>query len=471
MINTDQISPNIIGLGTDFGINDNKKIIKLIEAAIKTGYILFDTAEKYNNIEIIGKTIEAMRQRDNIYVVYKVEPPKYLPDDKSTLELLDDYEPQKILKDLVEEFIEGINKGLDALKYINCFMFHTPPKGLLKHYPYDSTYFLKLNEKEQSFIKMYDIKMLEIITNNKIKSVGVSNIINPSIISLLKQKVSVSFIENKFNTNELSNMNYRNMLYYSINGIKFIGYSAFGGKTFGSCGSANYDFQLPLIHYSEISHPNTYKIYKKYEEYVRNIYLLVIAFMAKKYGVFQIPMSRNEQRIKDNYENFRAYYDLLTFNMSTKDEYIKNILGYKSRIKIYEYLQDNSHPLFKVIEILYRTLEQNHKSRWEFNILVKQFIYMVEVALQEDYVKREKKNMEKLKKVFNDFLIYTKNIEDKLVQKILYNAFYPYGTVMKWITKDTCIKYLNLLYIRLKDELKKYKKLGENKEDESLKKD
>src|SRR6185437_203136 len=72
------LPPNdILGYGTQLINSQNSS---LINRAITIGYRLFDTAALYENINVINDQIKESKNRGNLYIIYKIDPPTNLSD-------------------------------------------------------------------------------------------------------------------------------------------------------------------------------------------------------------------------------------------------------------------------------------------------------------------------------------------------------------------------------------------------------
>jgi diketogulonate reductase-like aldo/keto reductase len=359
-----------IGIGTQlFKMMKNDDVYKLMQSAlIDNKYCLIDTANLYENKKILSDVFTNLGiKREHIFIIYKNTP-----------------------KEDLSDFFNDIDETILNFKYIDCFMFHES---------IDIKLFLNKSEITNFLIKK--------INDRKIKYVGCSNIIlSQNIINLFKEKdLPIEFIENRINTSLLYLQRdiIHNIKLCNENKIKFIGYGSLGGTTKGPCGRASYDTTIPYIQYNEITHPNIMNISNIFNV---DKYMLVLAFLSKKYNIIHIPTTTNIKRITDNKKNFDKSYNLLT------DEYINKIDGDIQCLKdidenygvLDEYLQEDKSNKLKCFSDGFYNIYNVHISRinilnhfWSsytflqlfFIHFFNQICFMIEVFLKYDKVKQK----------------------------------------------------------------------------------
>ena len=114
----------ILGFGTYFGMNldEVNKAQESIEAALKNGYRLLDTAKWYNNEEIVGKAIKNSNiDRKELFITSKQESKGYEKTLKNIEETLKNFNTDYL--DLVlihwpEGTYENIMDTYKALEYL-----------------------------------------------------------------------------------------------------------------------------------------------------------------------------------------------------------------------------------------------------------------------------------------------------------------------------------------------------------------
>lgn len=356
------IDSSKLGFGTD-GIQEKIEIEmeyvsgeSLIKTALKSGYIVLDTAYSYGNINLIANAINEFG-RERVFVNYKV---MMTPSDDS------------------EKFIKEVEDGINSFKYIDCLMYHIIPT-------------IDQLRKNILYIK----KLCE---SSTIKSIGFSNLfpitdVFKHIFNILKEyniDKYFKFVEEEFSIS-LQDERKKDIEQCKKMGIKIIGYSAFGGKGYGVC-SFTTDSSIPHPHFNKFSHPKTWKII---DENKLDSGILNMAFLAYKYGVIQIPTSRRLERIKNNIEMFNYTYKLLSENENyvniiydetcKKKEDNEYGLDYPSRINLYNTLKDEDYG-FKILNEFYKPYydevekDDRRKFRLYKSILVP-MIYLIEHAI------------------------------------------------------------------------------------------
>lgn len=321
------LPPNdILGYGTQLIDSQNSF---LINRAIKIGYRLFDTAMLYKNIDLISAQIKESKTRENLYIVYKIIPPTN--------------------SDELSEQIKDINQRIEEFGFIDCLMFHDIPDNLN-------------TEIMQNLIN----QIKELIKTKKIEEFGVSNI-GPDyeeIITSFKEKgLNISLIENKLNNNIINFSPTKDLLSYcKENSIAFIAYGALGGSTqLGPC-RVLCEPNLPVIYFDNITHPHLAKISKEYE---LDPMMVMLAFQAKKYGVYHIPSTTNEERLESNFISYAKAYkilseiDLVAINneigIASAEEFssisktLREATKFRSRLRLIEYLINSNNPLIEII--------------------------------------------------------------------------------------------------------------------------
>lgn len=346
---TNIITESVLGLGTDDLINP-----AIISAAIKNGYIYFDLADKYNNIELIEQVIK-QHDRSCLFINYKLEPPTQ--------------------SDNIVTFQEKITAAIDKFKYLDCFMFHTIDLFETSYiHPIVKNKFGRIpKDRQEEIRKVYDgtipfIKKM--VEQNKIRSIGVSNVLIDWVFEDLKSTgLKIEYVQNMFNNNLINNFETMETIKYcASNNIKFIGYGTLGGKPTGACGIFKYDESAPLVMFDKITHPRIYSIAEKYNT---NIYMLVLAYESKKYKVIQIPTTSKVERVISNFDDFSTAYKKLVeedlseieqelLTVDNKNESIehdgiipnklKRAINYYSRKKLIEHLYVSKSEISMIID-------------------------------------------------------------------------------------------------------------------------
>lgn len=369
------VNPSILGFGTD-GVNDPK----IIKKAIDTSYVYFDTAQSYNNIDMIAQVINETKSRDKIFINYKTKPPYNLDKDR---------------------FKEDIENAIQKFTYLDCFMFHTIEDFYIE-YIHLGILNKKLIEEQRSKreILMNDIiNFLKTkVSEGKIRSIGISNVASwyTGIISYFKQiNLPIEYIQNKFNSNLINNEKTIDIVNYcNTNNIKFIGYGALGSKDYGAC-RITYNFEEPLIYFDKITHPKTFDISKKYN---LDIFMMILASLTKKYSVVQIPTTSSELRVINNFNNFNEAINRLT--TQDIDEIIKECskknltnplllslpkqivdkINYNSRINLFNYLYSKNHPIITTINIIIPYCNDEQQSD-----IINIFLFLYELMLKMNF--------------------------------------------------------------------------------------
>lgn len=404
-----EITSKDIAFGTD-GITDQE----IISKAIDTGYLLFDTAQSYGNIEMIAKVIEEKNSREKIFIIYKI----LLPLSKNM-----DF----------NNFMKYINNAINVFKYIDCLMFHEESQYVFNKFDFDDE---ELNKQMNKKMKKIEEEIIKVINNKeKIKSFGLSNVfISEKLIEKYKKfGITISFIENKINVISIKDINLekqKNIL--EKYNIKLIGYGAFGEKNFGYCGSDNINLAQPQIYYDAISHPIIFNLAKEYNV---DVNILILAYLAKKTSAIQISSSRNMTRIVDNYKFFNKSYKVLDEksieiidnslggSFISANDFIKEISDYdvnydipyklfswKSRKRIYDYLKNKNHIIVDIISYVASKSSKNN-----VNMLFS--LYYLLVTIMEFSFKEHRNINESIFKNIYDLIIKIK--DDDLLYSFL----------------------------------------------------
>src|SRR5437764_1228146 len=201
-----------IGFGTN-GIRDKNTIL----TAIQEGYRLFDSADLYENSDVLAEAIhESGIARENFFINYKIFP--------------------HLGK---EDFFANVDKAIQKFGFLDCIMLHD----------------LVVDDPDEILqpLKSY-------LDSGKVKSLGVSNV-SPSLLNtLISTHPEIKFVQNKFShvnpDEEVLNI-------CRENGIKYMGYGLFGGRDEGAC---MYHFNVDSTPWnlSEIIFPEFNELAKKY---------------------------------------------------------------------------------------------------------------------------------------------------------------------------------------------------------------
>ena len=397
------INPFILGFGTD-GVNDPI----IIKKAIETSYVYFDTAQSYNNIDMIAQVIDEAKSRDKIFINYKTKPPHYNPPIPSIeLEDLD-----------IDRFKKDIENAIQKFTYLDCFMFHAIEDFYIT-YIYLGILNKKLIEERRSIYEIFINDVINFlktkVSEKKIRSIGISNVASwyTHIIPYFKQiNLPIEHIQNKFNSNLINDeLTIDIVNYCNTNNIKFIGYGALGSKNYGTC-AITYNFEEPLIYFDKITHPKTFDISKKYN---LDIFMIVLACLTKKYSVVQIPTTSSELRVINNFNNFNEAINRLT--TQDIDEIIKECskknltnplllslpkqivdkINYNSRINLFNYLYSKNHPIITTINIIIPYCHDEEQSD-----IINIFLFLYELMLKMNF---DDKIFVKRITIFNNKLI------------------------------------------------------------------
>lgn len=239
-----------VGFGTN-GIRDKK----IFETAIKQGYRLFDSADLYQNSNILAEAIrDSEIHRDNFFINYKILP--------------------QMSK---ENFAQNIDEAVRKFSYVDCIMLHDMISNEGKE---------ELKEKLRS-IQPY-------LKEGKVKSLGVSN----CQVALLKELIE-EFPEIKFVQNAFSHVKKDSPMreFCKENAINYMGYEIFGGKgNVGACGG--YQFQIYDLAWnvSAVCYPELSALSAKYGKTPQDLLLC----WALQEGSIQIPSSTNPERMASN---------------------------------------------------------------------------------------------------------------------------------------------------------------------------
>lgn len=202
-----------IGFGTN-GITDKQTM----SIAIQEGYRLFDSADLYNNKEILAEAIhESGISRNEFFINYKISP--------------------SLSK---EEFLKSVDDAIKQFGYLDCIMLH----DLIVDDPSDI------------------LKSLEDYRNTgKVKSIGVSNVSAPMLETLILDYPEIKYVQNQF-----SHVNQDEQVLHLCkkHGIKYTGYGLFGGRELGAC-MYNFNVNTTPWNLSELLFPEFNELTKKYK--------------------------------------------------------------------------------------------------------------------------------------------------------------------------------------------------------------
>ncbi|ARF10126.1 aldo/keto reductase family protein [Hokovirus HKV1] len=317
----------ILGFGTDL-ISEKylpkQKCIELLELAIKNGYKIIDSANMYNNKDLITEALnnlisQNIIKRQDIKIIYK----SFLPDIVDSLS-------DNIITDNneYEDYINDLNDTINKFGYIDYYMFHSVPYQDNKNINVCMTYIRNLMNKKL------------------ILEFGVSNTSNELPCNMIDTLGNISVIENKFNHTMINN---NNLKYYNdcINSnVKVIVYGALGGKQTGACGS-KYIYTSPYPILDKLTHPNITSIA---ETYNLDKHMLILAYETVKYNFMHIPSSSNPNRIIDNILYYNKSIELLINNNDLLNK-IDQDFNYDDRNKITTIANyfSNANDIFNVI--------------------------------------------------------------------------------------------------------------------------
>lgn len=349
---------SILGFGTQ---KINESNVTLLQDAIDLGYRLIDGAKKYDNIDIIIKTIKK-NQPERLYFIYKISPPKSMDD---VLEIKQD----------VESVINGIG-------HIDALMFHSVEDF------YDNI--------DTNFGKEIIDYIKHLIDKNLVSDFGLSNVggrYKEIVEAFNNRGLHVRSIENKFDNNILHYFPTAQIVSYcKDNSINFIAYGALGGiAEEGPCHVNECNVGQPLIHFDDLSHPQIAALSKKFKV---DPMMLVIAFEAKKYGVYQIPTTTKLERLKSNFIDFTKAYNGLQesdlkkisedIGLALPQEFVevpptlRKITNFRSRLRLIKHLISSNDPLIKVINDAPIIFDDKHSQQ----ILINKLMYLFEQSIK-----------------------------------------------------------------------------------------
>lgn len=266
-----------VGFGTDISLTDGEKTgdegedeklkqqkaYKTVASALSTGYRLFDTAESYGTMGMVGQAIgDSGLDPNDIFIVYKIKPGEVTTKYGGKLE-------------------NAVDAALTSLPHIDCLMLHQMPDN-------DTDFKLLIGQ------------MKELVAKGKVRYLGLSNAGVGHLdlaASVGDDQIGISFVQNKFYTKK-QDTEMREAA--KERGITYMGYNIMGsGTSMGSCGHIVSDEP----DYDVRSDPKMEQLAEE-EGMPGGSAQLALAWAVKS-GTVQIPKTSSPKRMK---QNLRARY-------------------------------------------------------------------------------------------------------------------------------------------------------------------
>jgi len=238
-----------IGFGTN-GISNKETFAN----AIKTGYRLFDSADMYNNTSELANAIkESGISRNEFFINYKILP--------------------RLGK---EKFLESVSKAIDKFDYVDSLMLHDAIVDNVED------------------LKVILTSLKPYLISGQIRNIGLSNVNSDMLKLLLKDFPEIKLIQNKFNHLEQDE---EVLKICKENGIKYMGYSLFGGREEAAC-QYLFNIDKPAWNISELIFPVLHEMAKKYKT-TPHVMLLTWSILQ---GTVQIPSTSRKENMLLNLE-------------------------------------------------------------------------------------------------------------------------------------------------------------------------
>lgn len=239
-----------VGYGTN-GIKE----AEVIKTAIQQGYRLFDTADLYDNSDVIANAVNASGvPRNEFYINYKISP--------------------KLGK---TDFIHQVDEAVTKFGYVDCLMLHdmmtnpgaeTPAQILESLRPY--------------------------VEAGKIRCLGLSNVSSYEL-QLLKEKFpDITVVQNKFSHIRQDEDVRR---YCQSAGISYMGYGLFGGRELNASCSYQFFVEESAWNCSAITYPEFNSLCASVG---KSPYEGLLCWSLQQ-GTIQIPGSTNTARMAENF--------------------------------------------------------------------------------------------------------------------------------------------------------------------------
>ncbi|NNM60425.1 MAG: aldo/keto reductase [Legionellales bacterium] len=236
-----------IGFGTN-GIS-NKQVF---EMAINEGYRLFDSADLYQNAALLSNAIQQSGiPRSEFFINYKILP--------------------NLGK---EQFLLNTNEAIDKFGYIDVLMLHDV-----------------VVENEEDLIDILE-SLRPLLDSGAIKNIGLSNVDQVRLKSLIEKFPEIKFIQNQF-SHVSSDNQVRNLCMEQ--GIQYMGYGIFGGRAEGSC-TYIFKHDEPAWNISSLIYPELHNLANKYRT-TPHAMLLTWAILQ---DTIQIPSSERKENMLAN---------------------------------------------------------------------------------------------------------------------------------------------------------------------------
>lgn len=243
------ISTRSLGFGTN-GIQEQA----IFDMAIRQGYRLFDTADKYDNAKELHDAMLASKiSRDEFFINYKIIP--------------------GLGK---EEFIRHLDKAIDTFTHLDCIMLHD----------------MKSDNGIAGIREILEA-LQPYIDQGKVKHIGLSNCEAFELKELLPDFPNIKFVQNAF-SHAKQDTTVRE--FCRAHDISYMGYGIFGGRTeISPCGVPFYPIESAW-NTSAVTWPRLTELAVKHGKTPADLILC----WALQQGTIQIPGSTRAERIASN---------------------------------------------------------------------------------------------------------------------------------------------------------------------------